>query len=287
MIKSMTGMGRARGKMGSGYLQVDIKSVNHKFCEVHTRLPSRFQVFEIPLTQMIKKKIGRGKIDVSFFEEKSESTVAFNKTSLKSYYKFLQSVRKELKLKEEVSLAHILSGSAFWFNRDNEGEKLWPVIAKIVEKALADMSSMRDKEGRTLATQILQKIDKLEGLRQHMLSRREEVLNAHTDKLKKRIEKILTDVEVDQTKLANELAFFADRSDITEELDRLVSHFSQVRGLLKSNKPCGRPLDFLIQEMNREWNTIGSKSQDISMTHWVVEAKSELEKIREQVQNIE
>lgn len=279
-------MGRARGKIGSSFFLVEIKSVNHRYCEVSCRFPSRYQIFEHPISALIKKKVSRGKIEVSLFEEKKEG-VRFDAGALKDYWSFLNKVRKDLKIVEPVSLAHLQSGASFWMTRESPAEKDLPAVKKLAEKALEGLLKMRKTEGASLKKQIGERIKKLNTLRGFVLDKQGEVVASAKARLEKRLEKLSAGVEVDPSRLASEVVLLADRSDISEEGERLTSHFAQMESLLVKKAPCGRELDFLIQEMNREWNTIASKSQDAPMAHWVVEAKAELEKIREQVQNIE
>jgi len=283
----MTGMGSSRGKVGSTSLTVEVKSVNHKFCEVHTRLPSRYQSFELQISQLVKKKLARGKIDIWMGEERSEAALTLNKQALKNYHQFLVRVGRELNLKDPINMSHIQNGASYWMVRDNDVKKLWPSIKKLLDAALDDMIDMRLKEGVSLKKNISQRLKSLSQIRTKVAARKSVVIKEYKGKLEKRISKLIGDIEIDETRLANEVVFFADRCEIAEELDRLQSHFKQTTKLLNGKKPCGRPLDFLIQEMNREFNTISSKSQDVSIAHWIVEAKSDLEKIREQVQNIE
>lgn len=286
-MNSMTGMGRVRGRMGNHFLTIEVKSINHKFCEVHSRLPTRYQQFEIPIVQLIKKTLARGKIDISFFDERAESDVVVNRKALKNYFKFLTQVKRELKMTEPVHLTHLLNGASFWMARETELEKKWPDIKNLVEKALAKLLVMRGREGQNLQKQISQRLKNLRNLFDAVAKKKSEVVSLAKQKLEKRIEILVSGVTVDPLRLATEVAFLADRSDVSEELERLTSHFSQMEKLLAVKEPAGRPLDFLIQEINREWNTIASKSQDAPIAWWVVQAKSELEKIREQVQNIE
>ena len=294
---SMTGMGRARGNVGSSNFLVEIKSVNHRYCEVHTRLPARFQSLELPIVQMVRKKVCRGKVDIWIGEEKSgESSSPFNRKALGSYYRFLNEIRKQLKLVEPVTLTHLQAGASFWMTGEQDAKEVWPVIKKLVEKALVDLIRMRNREGNFLGKNIASRLKTIEELSQKVACKKEEIILENKARLEKRIQKLIAGsgsdggtggIEVDPGKLANEVAFMADRMDITEELERLSSHFAQMAGLLKSREPSGRPMDFLIQEINREWNTIASKTQNALVAQWVVEAKCGMEKIREQVQNIE
>lgn len=296
----MTGMGRARGAAGSSVFSVEIKSVNHRYCEVHARLPARLQSLEIPVVNRIKKEIHRGKVDVWIGEEKSgEASPVLNRKALASYYRFLNEIRGRLKLAEPVNLSHIQAGASFWMAGGEEAGKVWPVVKKLVEKALDDLVRMRGREGKLLQKNIASRLKTVEELAARVAGKKEEILLEGKAKLERRIQKLLGGnatgvgpvsgggIEVDQGKLANEVAFMADRGDVTEELERLSSHFAQMARLLKDRGPSGRPIDFLIQEMNREWNTIASKTQNAGVAQMVVEAKCEMEKIREQVQNIE
>lgn len=283
----MTGMGRARGKIGPAYFLVEIKSINHRFCEVHTHLPNRFQTFEVPLIQIIKKKLARGKIDIWLFEERRGGRPAVSKKALKSYFQFLKDVKNELGIDEKVSLSHVQNGSSFWMIRENNVKKYASAVKRLANNALVDLVRMRTKEGNHLKRQIQSRLISLQKLKKEVESRKEDVVLTHQRKLKKRIEILAEGVEIDQAKLANEVAFLADKGDITEELERLSSHFLQMKKIMSYSDSCGRSLDFIIQEMNREWNTIASKAQDGSIAHKVVSAKSEMEKIREQIQNIE
>lgn len=283
----MTGMGSARVKVGSSYLTVEIKSVNHKYCEVNARFPGRYQIFELAVIQQVKKKISRGKIDVFLFEEKVESAPTYSPAQLKKYHAFLKKIAKDLKVKDDVTLSHLLSGSSFWMVRDQDQKKFEKVIHDLVDKAIDSLKKMRQSEGSRLKEIVASRLSALKKLRGQIMTRKDAVLAEYHDKLQRRVQTLLQGVELDPSKLANEVAHLADRSDISEELDRLSSHFLEMDKKIKSSEPVGRALDFLIQEINREWNTIASKSGDAGLAHIVVEAKSELEKIREQIQNVE
>lgn len=301
----MTGMGRARGKAGSSHFLVEIKSVNHRYCEVQTRLPHSLSSLELPIVQLVKKTIHRGKVDVWIGEEKGgEAGLALNeknKKALFGYWRFLNGVRRHLKLAESVTLAHLQAGAPFWMGSPPGAEKIGPALKRLIIRALAELNRMRKREGENLRVNIASRLKLIEELAQKTALNKEGIVQQNKMKLESRIQRLLSGMEavaapagpvapalpVDAGKLAMEVAFIADRSDITEELERLSSHFGQARKLLKSLKPVGRPLDFLIQEMNREWNTIASKTQNAEAAQTVVSAKCEMEKIREQVQNIE
>ena len=283
----MTAIGRSQKKIASLHLQFEIRSVNHKFCEIHSRIAPQYHIFEPQITQLIKKKVSRGKIDLWLGEDKSEGSFQVNRSALRDYHCFLEQVRKELKLKDPITLAHIQSGSQFWMTKEGNVKNMWAGLKKMVEEALNSFLKMRANEGANLKKDISRRLKTLENLYEEVGARRELVVQDYKAKLEKRIAKIVTDHQIDPARLASEVALLADRSDISEEIERLSSHFQQMAKLVEATSPCGRPLDFLIQEINREWNTIASKAQDGPIAHLVVTAKSELEKIREQIQNIE
>jgi len=267
---------------------LEIRSVNHKFCDVFVKCPSRFSALEFPLVHFIKKNIQRGKVDVWLGEEKGKK-FQFNSSRLKAYYTFLKQVKKDLDLSEPITLQHLQNGAPYWMNFEEDVEKEWPALEKIVQDALKDLAAMRAKEGKHLVLEIQKRLKNIEGLHQKVLKKADDFPKLAKQKLEKRITQLVAggDSSLDPVKLTNEVVYLADRADITEELARLSSHFKKMKDMMKSAEPVGRPLDFLLQEMNREWNTIASKSQDSILAHWVVEAKSEMEKIREQIQNIE
>ncbi len=285
----MTGMGRARGKVQSSHFLVEVKSVNHRYCEVNTRFPPRLQSLEIPLVNLIKKKINRGKIDIWIGEEKKEETVfSVDEKALKGYHELLKSIRKKLKLKGEVTLENLQQGFHLWGDKPPDSFQFLPGLRRLVELALKELMKMREKEGKHLRQSLLRRLDNLEKIRILVAEKSPLFLEVYRKKFEIRLKKILGEsTEVDPARLNQEIVFHADRCDISEELERLLSHIGQLKMLLAKKEPVGRPLDFLIQEMNREWNTIASKSPDATISHLVVEAKSEMEKMREQVQNVE
>lgn len=283
---SMTGMGQAKAKIFGSQFTVDIKSVNHRYCDVSVRLPHRYSLFEIPLITLVKEKIQRGKVDVMVYEEKGVEKLEGNSESIKDYFLFLKKLQKQFKMTEPIGIAHLQAGSQFWMRDSSDARKDWVPLKKVVVQALDSLLDMRKREGNNLKTNLQSRLKTLRVLQSQAEERRETVLLSYKQKLTARISKLL-ETDVDQARLAQEVAFLADRADITEELERLKSHFTQMEVLLNAKDPVGRQMDFLIQEFNREWNTIGSKSPDAIIAQSVVMAKTEIEKIREQVQNIE
>ncbi|EKD42214.1 MAG: hypothetical protein ACD_73C00262G0003 [uncultured bacterium] len=286
-MNSMTGMGQSKGVSEGMPWVVEIRSVNHKFCDINFKMPPSLQVFEHLFAASVRKKISRGKVDIWIGIKKKSSEPAVDEKALKDYFKFLTKISKDLKLSEKPSLTHLMMGISYWMPRDNDVKIDPEFIAGLIEKACVDLQKMRQNEGNALKSVLLSKKQFLEDLVEQINARRNDIIRASKERLQKKIEELLNGISLDQPRLENEIAYILDRTDISEELDRLKSHFKQFDQMMKQKDPVGRSLDFLIQEINRELNTITSKSQDVTVAHVIVTAKSELEKIREQVQNIE
>jgi len=286
-MNSMTGMGIAKASLKGIPWVVEIKSVNHKFCDVSVKGPSFLQIFEPLFAQTVRKKIQRGKIDIWIGIEKKSSDLAIDEKSLKSYHKLLTKVAKDLNIKEKPTLTHLMMGVQYWMPREKDAEVDADFFVGLIEKALVSLAKMRQHEGRALKDVLISRRKKLESVVAEINDRRQLVVDSCRQRLQKKIEELLNGVGLDEARLENEIAYILDRTDISEELDRLGAHFKQFDKMLQSTEPVGRSLDFLIQEFNRELNTITSKSQDAAASHLVVTGKSELEKIREQIQNIE
>lgn len=283
----MTGMGRASGRVGLAHLLVEAKSINHRYCEVSIRMPARFGYLEYDLVCLAKKKIGRGKVELTVIEEKKGEAILPDPVLIDHYYNFLKKIRKKYNLEGPLTLTHLLEGSSYWMSKPSQGREDGAGVKKLVLGALDKLIDMRALEGSHLGFAIARYLASLEELRQKVGMAQKNLVPLVRDRLKKRIEKNLSGIEVDPSRLAQEVVIFADKSDVEEELERLQSHHIQMRRMITLKKPVGRELDFLIQEMNREWNTIASKSQDADISHQAVEAKAILEQTREQVQNIE
>lgn len=292
MPKSMTGFGRGKSE-GAGYVfEIEMKAVNHRFLEVIIRSPRSFNIIDEKIKKMVKDNFFRGRIEifVNLKEtEEKKSMVKVDKELALSYDKFLKELALSLNTNYETDIYKLsaLPEVITLEEEETDMETLWSVLEKALQEAMTELLEMRTLEGKKLSEDLNKKITGLKGLIQEIAARAPEVILEYRDKLKERIQSLQTESVVDESRLATEVAFFADRASIEEELVRLYSHFSQFEASLTSNDPIGRKLDFLMQEMNREVNTIGSKANDLAISRSVVEAKSELEKIREQVQNIE
>lgn len=291
MIKSMTGYGRASSSSDAGEITIEIKSVNHRFRDISSKLPSKLSFLDSQIRKEIEKVVTRGKVDTFIsFDNKGESiALEVNLPLAKEYYRVVTNLKKELALDSDITLSQlaslkdIIKSSEVPLDEASMRDLLFPVLSQ----ALASLDDMRLKEGETLKKDLLDRLSAIAGLSKEIESRQPEQTRIYAEKLMKRVGDLSEGIEIDQSRIAQEVAIMAEKSDVTEEVVRLDSHLNQFRELLDSGESIGRKLDFLIQEMNREINTIGSKSNDAEISREVVEMKAEVEKIREQVQNIE
>ena len=292
MANSMTGFGRGEAS-GSGYqVSIELKSVNHRFLEIIVRSPRNFIGFEERIRKMLQERFQRGRIEVHVNVVETEGKkrlVKVDKDLALSYDKTLKDLALALHTAYEtdiyrlVNLPEVLSVVEPEIDLDT----LWRACAESLLKAIDGFGQMRHAEGKKLTIDLLQRLDLITEYLQMITERAPYVVTDYQGRLQERIQTLLGEVELDTTRLANEVVYFADRASITEELVRFDSHLTQSREALRSSEPVGRKLDFIVQEMNREINTIGSKANDIKIGHQVVNVKSELEKIREQIQNLE
>lgn len=291
MIRSMTGFGRGDYENEGREYLVEIKSVNHKYCDINFRMPKTFSGIENRLRKEIEKNIYRGKIDVFIdFQNFSEegTNVRFNKELAKNYIKNLQELGKETGINSEISVVDISKMPEIIKKEDSTDEELiFNEISIALNMALKNIVSMKELEGEKLKQdlevrieQIFEKINKISEFSSGLVEE-------YIVKLRSRVKELLDTEVVDENRLLQEIVIFSDKSSIEEELTRLNSHVEQFKKMLKESSPIGKKLDFLIQEMNREINTIGSKANSLQITNLVIEVKTELENIREQIQNIE
>jgi uncharacterized protein (TIGR00255 family) len=288
----MTGYGRGQGQTQGKLITVEMKAVNHRFSEVVIRQPKQVAPLEDRLRKLVLTKINRGRVDVfvtieSYGEEKK--VVKVDKELAMAYYNGLKELGDVLSLPKDINLVHI-SGyhGVFTLEEPEEDlEDIWVALNQAGQDALTDLVKMRVIEGEKLKEDIRTKLNKISDANNKIEERSPKVVLEYKEKLTSRIHESLKNVEVDEARLAMEVAVFADRGSVEEEIVRLNSHLQQMNTTLESDEAIGRKLDFIVQEMNREINTIGSKANDLTITNMVVDVKSEIEKIREQVQNIE
>jgi len=288
----MTGFGRGE-QIGLGYhFSVEIKSINHRYQEVIVKIPRNFNPLEERVRKAVQEKTQRGRIEVYVNAKETEDKKRFVKVDKElalSYDMSLKELAQSLNttyitdIYRLVSLPEILSLE----EQETDIEAIWPYLETAVHEALAQLVAMRRNEGEKLARDLLQRLEELRDLIDQIKQRAPLVVSEYQEKLRQRLAAMLIDTALDENRLLMEVALFADRASITEELVRLESHIEQFAEALQQQQPVGRKLDFLVQEMNRETNTIGSKANDLVISRLVVEGKSQLEKIREQVQNIE
>jgi len=288
----MTGYSRADGEVVGASFTVEVKSVNHRYLDLKLHLPRELQIFERKISELVRSYVNRGRIDVWALCEPGQAPVEvkWNRPLARGLMAALAGMKEALGLAGTVDLTLLASQKdVILINESGAfGEEAWPDLSRLLGECLESLKEMRKTEGETLAQDITARIGAIELLLDKISERAKDVVSAYRDKLEKRINDLLSGRGlVDEDRLAQEAAIFADRSDITEEVVRARSHFEQFRSALAEQGPKGRKLDFLVQEIFREVNTTSSKAPDAQVAGWVVEIKTELEKIREQVQNLE
>lgn len=296
MIKSMTGYGRGEASSDGRAASVEIKSVNHRYCEISVRMSNRYIFAEDAVKQAVKRRANRGKIDVSVVftsTNEEDAIVSLNTAVAKQYFSGLRALQKEFDTTGDITIELLSSMPDVLRQERPQGndEAIQALILAATENALGSFEEMRAAEGRELGEDIIKKLGSLDDIVKNILLRAPEVKDLYTARLKERIAALLDkpDDPLVEQRLATEIAIFADKSSIDEELVRLASHIEQFRkavGNGDANEPVGKKLDFIVQEMNREANTIGSKANDLKITDLVIEMKNSIENIREQVQNI-
>jgi uncharacterized protein (TIGR00255 family) len=287
----MTGYGVVQGKIGSRRAVVETKSVNHKFCEVNLRLSPRYLPLEGRIVEFTKSYFSRGRIDVLIRDEPHPSDPGIAKidvAKLKAYYQSIQKAARALKLKNSVDLNTLLSlPDVIATQEETDLEKTWGQLKPLLKTSFAALEKMRSKEGASLDKFFKEQLSILEGEIAWITKRVPDQIEHHRKNLLERIGKMTDGVEADPQRLAQEIAYFVDRSDISEELHRLSHHVKHFLNILQDSDVIGRKLDFLLQEMNREVNTLSAKAQSAEISEHVVECKHVVEKMREQAQNVE
>ena len=291
-IKSMTGYGRREATWEGGTVTVELRSVNHRFCEVVVRLPRSLLSFEDELKRMIQQRCARGRVELSVSLSRGKEagkSLTLDRTLARQYHGLLRNLQRELRLGGSIDITLLAGFRDMISSVDHPVEegRLKQRIKRLLGGALSDLDTMRCREGAALARDTRTRLQSVRGRIASINDRAPLVAKDHFDRMKMRVEKLVGSTDLEQVRLHQELAVYADRCDISEELTRLESHLEQFETALKSREPVGRTLDFLLQEIGREINTIGSKANDARIAGEVVQIKGELERIREQVQNIE
>ncbi len=292
MIKSMTGFGRGHEILNGRDITVEIRSVNHRYFELNCKLPRGCAFAEERLKKLMQEKISRGKVEVFLLiynvDAKSER-VSVNKEVIRDYISAMRAVKDEFYLTDDLSLSCLLRiPDAFTvIKEETDEELLWQDIKTVAVEALQKFVSMRETEGEKLRDDILSRLKDISVWVEDIERRSPEITKAYRERLYEKMSDILEGKGIDENRILLEAALFSEKTAVDEETVRLKSHIAQMTDMVGSSEPVGRKLDFLVQEMNRETNTIGSKIQDTEVTRLVVSLKSEIEKIREQIQNIE
>lgn len=293
MIKSMTGYAAAEMSAGAISVSADMRAYNNRHLDIVLRIPPAYMLLEEKIKGLVSERIARGRVEIRFLiKDESEQAMAFevDKPRAQSIYTVLTELKKEFKLGDNINLEHLLSQGGIIKPVEPTGEpdSQWAVIRDCLTLGLDQLDSMRRKEGDFIAADLSTRLDFIEASLAEIKTASKALLEQYQEKLTERIAALTREtVEIDPGRLAQEAAFLADRSDISEEIVRAGSHVKQFRHIMQGEEPGGRKLNFLLQELNREFNTIGAKIGHAEASHKIVNIKSELEKIREQVQNIE
>jgi len=292
VLRSMTGYGRSQKILHGRDITVEIRSVNHRYYEYSSRIPRTYSYIDDKLKTLLKSGISRGKVEVAVTInniESKDTEIALNKGVAEGYVRALRSVADELQLKDDLSLSKLIKlPDVFCVQKtpDNE-EEIWNDVAETASEALDKFVSMRELEGERLKSDILAKADLILTKVGMIEELSPQTVENYRNRLYQKLQEVLEGKDIDEQRIVTEAALFSEKIAVDEETVRLRSHISQLKTMLDSDETIGRKLDFIVQEMNRETNTIGSKAQDISITRIVVDVKAEIEKIREQIQNIE
>jgi len=291
MIRSMTGFGAGRGGAAGEVVEAEVRSVNHKFCEVKARLPREMASLETDLVRQVKDRLARGGVEFSLRRSATRGalTPRVDAELAAGYARAFEEVRARLGLSGQVSLSEVLAadGVVTLEERAVDLEAARSAAAEALAGALEALLTMREREGAALARDLEGRLAVVEGVAARLAELSPLSVETYRARLHERVAELSRGLAPDPARLATEVALFADRTDVTEELTRLSSHVAQMRGLLASGEPAGRKMDFLVQEMHREANTVGSKSQSAEAASAVVSLKAEIERMREQVQNVE
>ena len=292
MLRSMTGYGRSQKILNGRDISVEIRSVNHRYYEYTSRIPRTYSYVDEKLKAVLKTSVARGKVEISVTInniEGKDSQIAVNKGVAEGYVTALRSISEELALKDDLTLSNLIRiPDVFNIQKTpDDEEQICADVSEVTAEALERFVAMRETEGIRLKKDILEKADFIIERVKMVEKQSPLTVEAYRNKLYKKLSEVLADKNIDEQRIITEAAIFSEKIAVDEETVRLRSHIAQLRDILESDEAVGRKLDFIVQEINREVNTIGSKAQDLNITKLVVDMKSEIEKIREQIQNVE
>lgn len=291
MVKSMTGYGKSSLSINSREYQVEIRTVNHKYIDTNIKMPRVISYLEEDIRKLVASRIKRGKVDISIsFENYSEdgNDIRINTELAKMYIENLRKLAEEEKISANIEVTEITRLPDVLTIKSNLDEnQIKTELLQTVEDAINQLINMRQSEGEKISRDILTKITQIEAKKQEIFSLSTGLIDEYVVKLEARIKELLKTEELDKSRLMQEVVIYADKCSVEEEITRLTSHIEQLRNLINADEPSGKKMDFIIQEMNRETNTIGSKANNLEITNRVVDIKTILEDVREQIQNIE
>lgn len=292
MIKSMTGFGREQCVIDQYDIMVEIKSVNHRYYEFSSRLPRQYNYLDEKLKSLVKGNISRGKVEVSVTVNNlngREANIKADRLLAEGYINALREINVDIGLDDDLKLSNLLRlPDIFNVQRETVDEDyIWSIVKQAAESAIEKFVVMRRNEGRAMKADLLEKLGNVESMLAEVERHAPETVENYRERLFQKLQEVLSEREIDEQRILMEAAVFAEKIAVDEETVRLHSHIKQFGELLDSDEPVGRKLDFLVQEINREINTIGSKAQNLEITKCVVNMKAEVEKLREQIQNIE
>ena len=292
-LLSMTGYGRATALNRGIRVDVELSSINRRQLDIHVNVPRALSGLEIPVHKEIQRVIGRGRVSgtitVRYTKLDRSNTIRVNRELASAYIHELRETARSLELDGEIPTAALLDlpGVVAYEGVPEDTQQVWPVLSKALRKALRELVAMRKAEGEALAPVLVEQLDVIEKLVGRFLRRAPKVSTMYRKLLAERLERLGVTSDPDDDRLLREVAIFADKADITEELSRLESHLEQTRDMMKGKGGTGKSLDFIAQEISRELNTVGSKANDAQIAQWVVQGKTAVDRFREQVQNIE
>jgi uncharacterized protein (TIGR00255 family) len=294
VIKSMTGYGMAERDLPLGKVAVEVRSLNHKYLDISLRLPRGFFTLEPKIRDLVKQRVARGRVDLTMKIDPSSSTVPRYRLDAdmnlaEEYIRLIGTIKEKFGLTGEMTVDHIAASREIvpFIEVKEDAEPYWEEIASVTQEALEALDASRRTEGEALEEDLMGRLAEARKLVDEVKGKAPSVVDSYRERLRERLRALLEGSDFDERRFYQEVAYFAERSDVTEEVIRMESHLRQFSSKLKEEGAVGRGLDFILQEMSRETNTIGAKSNDADIAHKVIEIKGELEKLREQVQNIE
>lgn len=292
MLRSMTGYGRCERMAEGKKILAEIKSVNQRFTDYNIKVPRHLAFLEDKVRELASQRIARGKVDIYISVESYEEAdkeITLNEALAKNYVEVLRQLKEEFNLDGDINVNTVSRFSDIFRSerKEEDQELIWKVVADTMNEALDAFIAMREREGERIQKDLCARIDYMKELAQKVDERSPQTVAEYKERLYSKIKEVLDEREVDEARVLTEVAIFADKVAVNEETVRLSSHFDEFYAIINGGEPAGRRLDFLVQEINREVNTIGSKAQDLDIAKTVVELKGEIEKLREQIQNIE